>query len=205
MNKSEPEKFSNVELKREIIKNKVLLIDNFDSFTYNLSHCLEISGFNVTILRNNNRALFDVISKVSHIVISPGPSTPQNSGFSKEIVSRFYKEKRILGICLGMQAINEVLGGDTIKAPFPVHGKINRIAIDNSSNLFRDMPALIKAARYHSLICSNICSQLAVTSEHDNIPMAFEHKNYPLYGIQFHPESFLTEYGLKIISNFFRI
>ncbi len=187
------------------MKNKVLLIDNFDSFTYNLSHCLEISGFTVTILRNNNRALFDVISKVSHIVISPGPSTPQNSGFSKEIVSRFYKEKRILGICLGMQAINEVLGGDTIKAPFPVHGKISRIAIDNSSNLFRDMPALIKAARYHSLICSNICSQLAVTSEHKNIPMAFEHKNYPLYGVQFHPESFLTEYGLKIISNFFRI
>ena len=109
----------------DIMKNKVLLIDNFDSFTYNLSHYLEISGFNVTVLRNNNKAIFDAIRNVKYIVISPGPSTPQNSGFSKEIVSQFYKEKNILGICLGMQVINEVFGGSTVKAPFPVHGKIS--------------------------------------------------------------------------------
>ena len=186
------------------MKTKVLLIDNFDSFTYNLAHYLDVAGSHVTVIRNNNNSLFDAIENFNNVVVSPGPSTPNNAGLSIEIVKRFYKEKSILGICLGMQVINEVFEGKTIKAPYPVHGKISPVSINTTSTLFTDLPEIIKVARYHSLICSEVSPSLKITSQLDSIPMAFEHIKYPLFGVQFHPESFLTEYGLKIISNFLR-
>jgi len=184
------------------LNNTTLLIDNYDSFTYNLMHCLQIGGAEVIVKRNNEKNLLEISSQVNKIVISPGPSSPENSGLSKKIVEAFKGQKPILGICLGMQIINEVFDGITIKAPYPVHGKTSAIKINPECVLFNKLPSQITVARYHSLVCDKIQSDFILTAQDHSIPMAFENKDLALYGLQFHPESFLTQYGQEMIDNF---
>ncbi len=185
---------------------KILIIDNYDSFTYNLKQ-LVMSSFNgpVDVFRNDEIGI-NYISDYGYsgIIISPGPKKPAYSGISMRAIKKYYKEMPVLGVCLGMQCINEVFGGKTVKAPKPVHGKAS-IVYHTGSRLFRNIPEKFKAARYHSLIIepNSDSHNLSITSyTKDRIPMSIEHKKYPLFGVQFHPESFMTEFGKEIIENY---
>ncbi len=180
---------------------KILLIDNFDSFTYNLVQQIKnISKSDLTVLRNNVEYK-DINLEFDKLIISAGPKTPKDSGICNNLIRKFYKTKPILGVCLGMQCINEVLGGITISSPLPYHGKTSKLK-HNGETIFKGLPQNIKVARYHSLIIDKIPSKLDITAKSHHIPMAIKHKDYPVFGVQFHPESFMTEHGNKIISNF---
>lgn len=181
---------------------KILVIDNFDSFTYNLVQQIQsIELCDLTVARNDVKKLpskdeFDIL------VISPGPKTPKDAGISNRLISDFYNTKPILGVCLGMQCINEIFGGKTVHSPLPYHGKISKIKHDDSK-IFKDVPQNFEAARYHSLIIGDISDELEVIAQtEDKIPMAIKHKDYPVYGVQFHPESFMTQNGNQIMTNF---
>ncbi len=184
---------------------RILLIDNYDSFTYNLYHFLCIGGADASILRNDSPDLNGSLDKYDALVISPGPSSPINSGISRQTAEKFLEKKPILGVCLGMQIINEIYGGKTVRSEIPVHGRVSEIEIKARSALFKDMPPKFKAARYHSLICADIKNPLRITAGENNIPMAIDHSGLPVFGVQFHPESFLTEFGQEIINNFIRL
>ncbi|MCD6376095.1 MAG: aminodeoxychorismate/anthranilate synthase component II [Caldisericaceae bacterium] len=183
----------------------LLLIDNYDSFTYNLQHYLLMAGAKVQVLFNDDPKLKEEACKFGGLVISPGPSRPEKAGYSMEIFRECASQLPILGVCLGMQIINQALGGKTIRAEQPVHGKAFSVHQIATSPLFDGLPRSFKAARYHSLICDRIPEELEVTAVYKNIPMAFQHSQLPVYGVQFHPESFLTSDGLKIIKNFVSI
>jgi anthranilate synthase component 2 len=189
---------------------RILIIDNFDSFTFNLVQQIVIilkkiykNSFEIIVKRNNEIKATDVKKlKPDYIIISPGPKTPKNAGISKSLIKKHYKDFPILGVCLGMQCINEVFGGKTIHSPLPVHGKTSPLE-HTGKNLFKGVPQHIDIARYHSLIIGDIPADLEVTAwSKDKIPMAIKHKKYPIYGVQFHPESFMTKYGDKIMRNF---
>ncbi|TET15016.1 MAG: aminodeoxychorismate/anthranilate synthase component II [Actinobacteria bacterium] len=186
-------------------KVDILMIDNYDSFTFNLVQYLGILGENIKVRRNDKISL-DEIEKMepSRIVISPGPGRPVNAGMSKDIIKHFYKEIPILGVCLGHQCIGEVFGAEVINSGVVIHGKTSKIYHDGKS-IFSGVENPFEAARYHSLILKKdtIPSSLEVTARtEDDIVMGVRHKNYKLEGIQFHPESFLTPDGLKILKNF---
>lgn len=189
------------------MKNKILLIDNYDSFTYNLAQYLWELGFDTTVQRNDQISI-EEISKFdpSHIVVSPGPGTPKDAGISKEVIEKFYKHKPILGVCLGHQCIGEFFGAEIQKASEPRHGKTSLIK-HNKSKLFKNIPETYKVTRYHSLIIPEKTidtKKLKITakSEDDNLVMAFEHVEYPIFGVQFHPESIMTEHGHQLLRNF---
>ncbi|APF19450.1 anthranilate synthase component II [Caldithrix abyssi] len=184
---------------------EILLIDNYDSFTYNLYHYLVRAGARAVVKLNDDPRLAEHAAEADGLVISPGPSRPENAGTTPQIVKAFYDQKPLLGVCLGMQIINEVLGGKTIRSQTPVHGQSCRVKIIHPSPLFAGLPATFQAARYHSLICSDIPPELRLTSVYKTAPMSFEHRHLPLFGVQFHPESFLTPRGLQIIENFVRM
>jgi len=186
-------------------KIDILMIDNYDSFTFNLVQYLGILGENIKVRRNDKVSL-DEIKKMapSRIVISPGPGRPVDAGMSKDIIRHFYKEIPILGVCLGHQCIGEVFGAEVINSGVVIHGKTSKIYHDGKS-IFSGVENPFEAARYHSLILKKdtISSSLEVTAHtEDGIIMGVRHKNYKLEGIQFHPESFLTPVGLKILKNF---
>ncbi|MBE3090679.1 MAG: aminodeoxychorismate/anthranilate synthase component II [Actinobacteria bacterium] len=186
-------------------KIDILMIDNYDSFTFNLVQYLGILGENIKVRRNDKVSL-DEIKKMapSRIVISPGPGRPVDAGMSKDIIRHFYKEIPILGVCLGHQCIGEVFGAEVINSGVVIHGKTSKIYHDGKS-IFTGVENPFEAARYHSLILKKdtISSSLEVTAHtEDGIIMGVRHKNYKLEGIQFHPESFLTPVGLKILKNF---
>ena len=186
-------------------KVDILMIDNYDSFTFNLVQYLGILGEIIKVRRNDKISL-DEIEKMepSRIVISPGPGRPVNAGMSKDIIKHFYKEIPILGVCLGHQCIGEVFGAEVINSGVVIHGKTSKIYHDGKS-IFTGVENPFEAARYHSLILKRdtIPSSLEVTARtEDDIVMGVRHKNYKLEGIQFHPESFLTPDGLKILKNF---
>lgn len=186
-------------------KIDILMIDNYDSFTFNLVQYLGILGENIKVRRNNKVSL-DEIKKMapSRIVISPGPGRPVDAGMSKDIIRHFYKEIPILGVCLGHQCIGEVFGAEVINSGVVIHGKTSKIYHDGKS-IFTGVENPFEAARYHSLILKKdtIPSSLEVTAHtEDGIIMGVRHRNYKLEGIQFHPESFLTPVGLKILKNF---
>lgn len=183
---------------------KILIIDNYDSFTYNLKQLIDTHFDGVSTVKRNDEIGSSYIeeNEFNAIVISPGPKKPADSGISKDTISKFHKRIPILGVCLGMQCINEVFEGRTIKAPIPIHGKSSEIS-HNNSKLFKNIPKKFKVARYHSLIIEPASEDLLITAyTSDKIPMAIEHKSFPLFGVQFHPESFMTEYGNDIMSNF---
>ncbi|MCD6397037.1 MAG: aminodeoxychorismate/anthranilate synthase component II [Spirochaetaceae bacterium] len=185
---------------------KLLVIDNYDSFTFNLVQMFKQYNLDIQVYRNNkiDLALAEKINP-DYILISPGPRTPEYSGISKPLIKKFYKTKPILGVCLGMQCINEVFEGKTVKAPVPVHGKKDKI-YHEELGIFKRMPKPFQAARYHSLIAERESNELIETAHSkEGILMGIQHNKYPLYGIQFHPESFMTEEGYTIIGNFLQL
>ena len=187
---------------------KILLIDNYDSFTYNIFHSLSKFGAKVEVYRNDKISLKEISkNKFDKIVISPGPGHPNSSGICINLVKHFYKTIPILGICLGHQIIGAAFGGVIKKAKIIMHGKLSKI-IHNGSFLFKKIPKNFYATRYHSLIINektlNQDFEISAKTE-DNIIMAINHKIYHLYGIQFHPESIKTNFGNIIFKNFLKI
>ena len=181
---------------------KLLIVDNFDSFTYNLAQLFGTIFKGDIVVKRNNEIDVKNIDKFDAIVLSPGPQRPRNHPINGRIIEKYYKSKPILGICLGMQCINEVFGGETIYSPQAIHGKTS-IITHSTKNLFKDIPQYISVARYHSLMCNVTEDDFELDSVLENVViMAITHKKYPLFGLQFHPESFMTEYGGKMIENF---
>ena len=185
---------------------KLLILDNYDSFTYNLVHYVkEFSSYEVDVYRNDKISLEDVES-YDKIILSPGPGLPKDAGILKELIQKYAPTKKILGVCLGMQAMGEVFGGKLENLSNVFHGVATEVkVIDQDNPLFKDVPDSFKIGRYHSWVISSedFPEELNITSvdENDQI-MSLKHKDYNLYGVQFHPESILTEYGKEIIKNF---
>jgi anthranilate synthase/aminodeoxychorismate synthase-like glutamine amidotransferase len=190
------------------IKNfPVIMIDNYDSFTYNIYQYICGITSNVKVYRND-KITIEEISRMNpqYIVISPGPKEPEHAGICKQIIKQLGKKIKILGVCLGHLCINEVFGGKTIRAAKVCHGKTSMI-INDQQTLFKGLPRQFKAARYHSLIVDNnsLSKDLEISAQTlDGVIMGIRHKKYPIEGVQFHPESFLTQYGKKMIENFFQ-
>ena len=185
---------------------KIALIDNYDSFTFVIAHYLSKKKIDVTVLRNDKFKL-SYIDHFDKIVISPGPGNPDTAGKCLDLVKKYFKKKPILGICLGHQIIGQVFGGEIVKAKKVMHGKVSKIQL-KKIGIFKDLPTSINATRYHSLIIkkSTLHKEFEITAKtNDNTIMAIQHKKLPVFGIQFHPESFRTNYGQKIINNFLSI
>ena len=187
----------------------ILMIDNYDSFTYNLVQYLGVLGSEVEVHRNDKITLDEIDSmKPERIVISPGPGTPQSAGITISMIERFHsKEVPILGVCLGHQAIGAAFGGRVLHAARIMHGKTSEISHDGKG-VFRDLPDPITATRYHSLAVErkSLPSCLEVSAEaEDGEIMGLRHREYPVEGIQFHPESILTKEGMNILRNFLEL
>lgn len=180
-----------------------ILIDNYDSFTHILHHYLLRLHDDVVVYRNDAITIEEIKAiNPSRIIISPGPKTPLDAGITNEVIRHFYNRKPILGICLGHQALGIFLGGILSKAVRPVHGSTTPV-FHNAEGIFANIPSPLNVMRYHSLIIKDwehtAIIPLAFTAEQEL--MAFSHQEYPVVGIQFHPESILTEYGLQILLN----
>ena len=181
----------------------ILLIDNYDSFSYNLYQFVGSINSDIKVIKNDELTV-EEIKKLnpSHIILSPGPGRPKESGIIEDVVKEIHNIP-ILGVCLGHQAICEVFGLDIINAKKICHGKSDLVKIDNDSYLFKGLNKEIKVARYHSLIGSGNSDELKITAYNsDGEIMAVEHKEYPIYGLQFHPESILTNDGMEILRKF---
>jgi anthranilate synthase component 2 len=185
----------------------ILLIDNYDSFVYNLLHYVQILGFEACVYRNDAIDI-EKIQEInpSHIILSPGPCSPNESGICIPIINKLYKTIPILGVCLGHQAIGQAFSAKILRAKEPMHGKKSLIKCTEPSLLFEGVDEEFTVARYHSLIVDKESfphNSLKITSIcGDSQIMSLEHKSYPLYGVQFHPESILTQSGMQIIKNF---
>ena len=183
----------------------LLLIDNYDSFAYNLAQYFGELGCELVIRRNDEISLDEIaVLAPEHICISPGPCTPHEAGISKDIVLRFGSKIPMLGVCLGHQCIAEAYGGKIVRASTLMHGKSSTIR-HNGSGLFTDLPAPFEAGRYHSLAVERSsfpkCLEIIAESDDGEI-MALRHREFPVYGVQFHPESVLTRDGKKILAHF---
>ncbi len=187
------------------MRNFILILDNLDSFTYNLSHLFASVYAGDIFVKRSNQIDMQFLDLADAIVLSPGPQRASDFPMNFAILKRYYKSKPILGVCLGMQAINEFFKGKTVYAPYPVHGKVSEIS-HTSKNLFENLPQNIKVARYHSLVCEVNCNYFDIDAKsvEDDVVMAIKLRNYPVFGVQFHPESFLTEFGKEIIGNFLK-
>jgi anthranilate synthase/aminodeoxychorismate synthase-like glutamine amidotransferase len=181
------------------------MIDNYDSFTYNLYHCLGELGAETKVCRNNKISLAEIEEMgPEKIVISPGPCTPKEAGISLDVVVRFGEKTPILGVCLGHQCIGAALGGEIVRAPSIMHGKLSEITHD-SKTIFRSVKNPFPAMRYHSLVINpqRLPPDLLVSAHTaDNVIMGVRHRKFPIEGVQFHPESILTEEGKKLLKNF---
>jgi anthranilate synthase/aminodeoxychorismate synthase-like glutamine amidotransferase len=182
----------------------ILMIDNYDSFTWNLVQYLSELD-EVRTVRNDRVTLEEIEGmSPSHIVISPGPGTPEESGISKDVIRAFQGRVPILGVCLGHQALGTVYGGRVLRAAVPCHGKVSAIH-HTGEGILEGMPDPFMATRYHSLAVeeSSLPRELKVTARtEDGTVMAMEHRDFPLFGVQFHPESILTESGMSLLRNF---
>ena len=188
----------------------VFMLDNYDSFTYNLVHYLEQLEVEVVVKRNDQVSLQEIQSlNPSHIVISPGPCDPDKAGMSIDVVNHFQGDIPILGVCLGHQTIGQVFGAKVVQASQVVHGKVSPV-YHNSQGIFQGLPNPYTATRYHSLVIdkASLPDCLEVTAWTENSPgelqyiMGIKHKSLPIEGIQFHPESVLSEHGLELLQNF---
>jgi anthranilate synthase/aminodeoxychorismate synthase-like glutamine amidotransferase len=184
---------------------KILLIDNYDSFTFNLYHYLSSQKVKVDIIRNDKITDKQIIKdKYDKIVISPGPGNPNQSGNCIKIVKALYKKIPILGVCLGHQIIGQVFGSKIIQAKMLMHGKTSLIK-SNKIGILKNLPSRFEATRYHSLIIDKetLSKELEITAQtEDGIIMGIKHKKYNIHGVQFHPESIKTTIGIKILKNF---
>jgi anthranilate synthase component 2 len=184
---------------------KVALVDNYDSFTWNLVHAIGMLGAEVEVHRND-KITVDALAEArpDAIVISPGPCTPKEAGISLELIERLGDRVPIFGVCLGHQAIGAAYGGDVVRAPVPVHGKLSTIK-HKGEGVLRGINAPFEATRYHSLVVKrdSMPAELKVTAETDDgLVMAMSHKKHPVHGVQFHPESIASEHGQTILKNF---
>jgi anthranilate synthase component II len=183
----------------------ILLIDNYDSFVYNLDRYLKRLGQTTFVVRSDALSVDAIASlKPSAIIISPGPKSPDQAGCSMEVVRRLGHQTPILGVCLGHQAIGQAFGGRVVRALAPMHGKSSRIQ-HSGTGLFENLPNPMTVGRYHSLVIDpeSLPSQLRVTAQsEDGVIMGVEHEKHPVYGVQFHPESILTDGGYEILRNF---
>ena len=187
---------------------KIILIDNYDSFTFNLYHYLSSLKVKVEVIRNDQITSDQILKrKYNKIVISPGPGNPNQSGNCLKIVKSLYNKIPILGVCLGHQIIGQVFGSKIVQAQKLMHGKTS-IIISKKVGILKNLPKSFEATRYHSLIIDkkSLSKHLEITAEsEDGLIMAVQHKNYDVHGVQFHPESIKTKLGIKILKNFIKI
>ena len=188
----------------------LLVIDNYDSFTYNLVQMFRQYPLQVQVFRSDAIALAQVAALApDYILVSPGPKDPAHAGISMPLIREWHQKVPILGVCLGMQCINEVFGGRTVRSPRPLHGKTSEIFHDRRG-MFRGLPSPFRAARYHSLAVAPddraLETDLNINARAgDGTIMAMAHRRYPLCGVQFHPESFLTDFGFDLVENFLKL
>ena len=189
---------------------KILMIDNYDSFTYNIVQYFYELGADVLVKRNDEITVEDIkqMKDIDAIVISPGPCTPNEAGISVEVIRSFKGVYPILGVCLGHQSIGAAFGAKIVKAKCLMHGKTSMI-YHNQKGIFKDIPSPFEAVRYHSLVIdkNTLPQDIEITAwtEEDDEIMGIEHKSYPIWGVQFHPESILTKYGKKLLNNFMEL
>ena len=182
----------------------VLVIDNYDSFTWNLVHLIGPLASDVRVVRNDETTAGAILSDPPDaIILSPGPCTPNEAGICLDVIGEAGRTVPIFGVCLGMQAIGQAFGGDVVRAPAPMHGKVSTIRHSGQS-VFRGINASFEATRYHSLVVAReTCpTDLAVTAETDGLITGLSHRTLPIHGVQFHPESILSEHGERIVRNF---
>jgi anthranilate synthase/aminodeoxychorismate synthase-like glutamine amidotransferase len=184
----------------------LLLIDNYDSFTYNLAQYFGELGANVVVRRNDAIGIAEIRQlRPNHIVVSPGPGRPENAGISVEAIRAFGGEIPLLGVCLGHQAIGQAFGARVVRAPLPMHGKPTTVEHDGKG-LFAGLPGTFQAARYHSLcVLEEGCPaelEIAARASEDGVVMALRHRTMPIHGVQFHPESVLTSEGRRLLRAF---
>lgn len=187
----------------------LLLIDNYDSFTYNIVQYLGDLGAEPAVFRNDQLTVDEVMAKKPKgIVISPGPCNPDSAGICLDLIKECARRAvPLFGVCLGMQAMGQAFGGDVIRAPAPMHGKISTIRHEGGS-VFKGLPSPLKATRYHSLIvdAGTLPAELQITAHsEDGLIMGLAHKSLPLHGVQFHPESIATEHGHAMMKNFLAV
>ncbi len=187
----------------------VLVIDNYDSFTYNLVQYLGELGAEVTVRRNDEATLDDIDALApDRILISPGPGRPEDAGITVDVIRRFGATLPVLGVCLGHQAMGLAFGGEIVRAPVPVHGKTCTVEHD-AKGVFSGITASFQASRYHSLVVSEkdwpSALEICARSKEDGLVMALRHREWPLHGVQFHPESILTHEGRRILRNFLEL
>ncbi len=183
----------------------ILIIDNYDSFVYNIARYFEELGESVVVRRNDDVDLERLAAKA--IVISPGPCSPREAGSSLAIIAKYSGQLPILGVCLGHQCIGEVFGGQVVRAKRPMHGEASEI-IHDGTGIFKDIPNRFNAGRYHSLIVEGLGmdAMLDITARSDNGEiMGLQHRTHPTFGVQFHPESILTEHGHTMLRNFLEV
>jgi anthranilate synthase component 2 len=186
------------------------MIDNYDSFTYNVvQYCMEL-GANLKVIRNDELSVEEIKAlNPEKIIISPGPATPNEAGVTLKVIKEFADTTPIFGICLGHQSIAQAFGGEVIRAKNMMHGKTSQIEVDKESVIFKDIPSEFRATRYHSLTVNrdNVPDNIIVTSysQDDHEIMSLEIKDKPIYGVQFHPESIMSEYGHEMLDNFLRL
>ncbi len=187
---------------------KILVLDNYDSFTYNLVHIIRELGYPMDIFRNDKIAL-DQVKAYDKILLSPGPGIPDEAGIMKDVIKTYSPSKSILGVCLGHQGIAETFGAKLFNIPNVLHGVTSKaIVTDSSEKLFKDIPTQFEVCHYHSwaVLPESITPELTVTATNaDGLVMAISHKKYDVRGVQFHPESIMTEHGKKMIENWLRL
>jgi anthranilate synthase component 2 len=185
----------------------LLLIDNYDSFTYNLVHFLGELGAEAHVVRNDKITVADAIAlQPQAIVLSPGPCTPNEAGICLELIEKAGPTIPILGVCLGHQAMGQVYGGKVIRAPNLMHGKLSSVA-NTGKGVFKGLPRAFEATRYHSLIVErdSLPDCLEITAETGGLIMGMQHKTHPVHGVQFHPESIASEHGHALLANFLEL
>ena len=188
----------------------VLMIDNYDSFTYNVvQYCREL-GADLKVIRNDELTIDEIKAlNPEKIILSPGPSTPDDAGVTLDVIHTFAETTPMFGICLGHQSIAQAFGGEVIRAKNMMHGKTSQVAVDRETPIFKDLPAEFRATRYHSLTVNkeNLPDEIIATSHStdDDEIMSLQIKDKPIYGVQFHPESIMSEHGHEMLDNFLKL
>ena len=187
----------------------MILIDNYDSFTYNIVQYLQEFGIKPKVFEND-KITIDELKKINFesIILSPGAGNPDTAGISIDVIKEFHNSKKILGICLGHQCIAQFFGAKIVKSPNPTHGKTSKIKIIKQSKLFNNLPKEFNVTRYHSLeiLKTSFPQTMKITAvTQDETIMAIEHKTLPIYGVQFHPEAILTQFGHELLKNFIEL